>query len=267
VDEPGILAPIRVGDWTFEGMVPCWEPLIAPGVCEAREAGPFSRRLALAQGSNVAAGQRGDGLDLNGYWDLDEFDPRYHTLATDEYGWSQTNTGAPEAPSWQDGPMARTDQSITVSAWVKVDTDVAASQAVWSLCGVHECALWLKYHSTTGVWRAVLMDEDVSGSPFATTDSVSQVVDDEWTHLVVSYDAGADRLRLYVNGVLESTRQVSYRAFNAAGPLYLGRTTYRSNVIDHLSGTVDDANVFQGAMTDAQAKQLYDEQLVEDLQP
>ena len=55
-----------------------------------------------------------------------------------------------------------------------------------------------------------------------------------WTHLVGVYDSAAKTIKLYVNGVLESTVS-AVTTFNATGALWIGRsgsTWWKGNISD-----------------------------------
>lgn len=85
--------------------------------------------------------------------------------------------------------------------------------------------------------------------------------DDDWTHLTVVYDAGAEQLRLYVNGGLAAAASQP-RMWHAGGPLAVGRawTTGAGGGawVEQWRGGIDDLLVYQGAMTDAQVLALHD---------
>jgi hypothetical protein len=265
VDEPGILDPVQVGEWTFAGGLPCFEPLVEPGVCEALESpGHFNRRLALSQGANFGVGHRDEALLLDGVYDMgDPFDPN-NGMATQEYGWSQTNTAAPENPTWQNGPVLRTDQSFTVSAWVHLDrTDLY--QAAVAQDGTVNSGFYLYYAPESGgLWKFKMLASATTPDNTGATYTVAAAPDatDSWHHLVGVLDAGRRQLRLYVDGEPAATSSMNpaWQPWNAGGPLTVGRSYGTSNL---LWGGVDDLTVFQGAMTDAKVKTLYDEQVVD----
>ncbi|AVT39611.1 hypothetical protein C6W10_27780 [Plantactinospora sp. BB1] len=268
VSHPGVLTPTQVGDWAFADAVPCYEPVVTPGVCEAADGSRFGRRLALAQGVNVGQGRRDLGLVLNGIWDLDSSDPRHGALNTTEYGWSQTNVGTPEELSWQDGPVMRTDDSYTVSVWGYINGG-SGEQTALSQRGSNGSAFSIKYIPTstpnTGRWRFVVSDEDNSVGLQAFVESETAEVSD-WVHLVGVYDAARGQVRLYVNGHQVGMTLLQWTPMASTGPLQVGRALSNGAFTEYWQGGVDDLRVYQGAMTDAQADALHDEQAV-DLPP
>ena len=72
-----------------------------------------------------------------------------------------------------------------------------------------------------------------------------------WTHLVGVFDASDDRLRLYVNGVLEGTATDS-SPFDATGDLVIGRAQFNGVATDWFNGAANQIKVYDQALTAAQ---------------
>ena len=273
VDEPGILAPIEVGRWDFELARPCYIQDLA-NTCDAADGTPFGRWLALTRGAEVEAGNRGNGLDLDYYYFPDENPQPWEQ--TQEYGRSAYKTGLTQPDEdgnqntiWQDTPVLRTDQSFTVSAWTKLDrTD--QYQMVLGQDGAVNSGFYLYYGTDNGgVWKLkMLKDATTADGGTGTTFAQGPALDagESWHHLVGVLDVGRRQLRLYVDGDLKATSPLNaaWQPWQASGPLTVGRSWGNFNP---LFGAVDDIGVYQGAMTDAQVKVLYDAQVVTDPQP
>ncbi|MDG4794274.1 LamG domain-containing protein [Micromonospora sp. WMMD1082] len=261
--EPGILTPVQVGNWNFEFAVPCYLADLRD-TCQARDTvTAWDRWLALTRGSAVGTGYSTDG---SGLWlDYEYFPEEGYTEGTAEYGRSAVKTGTtpPDADGleftqWQDKPVLRTDQSFTMSAWVMLDRLDGMRTAV-SQRGVHESAGWLKFNATLGKWQFVVSDEDVITTSTASVTSTSTAEEGVWTHLAGVYDAGRNQLRLYVNGELEGvTQNIPFTPMASTGPLLVGRTLWRDQLMDQWTGGIDDVAVFQGALTDTAVSMLYD---------
>lgn len=261
-NEPGILSPVRVGDWNFEAAVSCyvtdWKD-----TCEAPDsATAWNRWLALTRGSEVAAGY-GGGQAL--WLDYQYFPDDGFNEATQEYGRSTiklaptTDADGNELNVWQDTPVLRTDDSFTMSAWVMLGNE--GTRTALSLRGVHESAAWLKFQSDVGKWQFVISDDDVATTATANVQSNNPAASGVWTHLAGVYDAGRKEIRLYVNGVLESTQPVAFTPMASTGPLLVGRTLWHDQVVDQWVGGIDNVAVFQGAMTDAGVFQWFNSQI------
>ena len=274
VDEPGILAPVGVGRWGFDTAVACYQA-DTPGACAAPDGSAWSRRLRLTEGTGVDRGNRGPGLALSDvHFVEDPNDPKFGQ-ATRQYGGSQRNVGPEgEAPLWQDAPVLRTDQSFTVSVWVQT-ADVVGTETRTAVAqrGNKMSAFYLGTRMLTvaGVatrrWAVMTVNKDEHlGETSVYVFAPSPLVDgdDAWTHLTVVYDAGAQQLRLYVNGDLAASAAQA-PLWNAGGPLTVGSCWHTldagiSEWRDQWRGGVDDLFVYQGAMTDAQVLALHDQQ-------
>jgi hypothetical protein len=70
------------------------------------------------------------------------------------------------------------------------------------------------------------------------------------------YDSSAKTIALYINGALQQS--VSFTsAWNGTGSLLVGRGKFSGNSTDYLNGVVDNARVYNSALTAAQVSALY----------
>ncbi|WP_435826076.1 LamG-like jellyroll fold domain-containing protein [Micromonospora taraxaci] len=261
-NEAGILSPISVGDWDFEVAQPCYMPDWRD-TCQARDSvTKWDRWLALSKGSEVGAGYGGvQGLWLDHWY----FPEEGYVEGTKEYGRSAaklppgTDADGNELNVWQEKPVLRTNDSFTMSAWGTVDAE--GMRTVVSQGGVHESAAWLKFTSDVGKWQFAVTAQDSATSPWAAVQSKNPASVDVWTHLVGVYDAGRSEIRIYVNGRLEGAQTVAFTPMVSNGPLLVGSTLWREQVIDQWVGGIDNVAVFQGAMTDAAVFNLYNSQV------
>lgn len=265
-DEPGILAPIEVGRWDFELARPCYVQDLV-NTCDAGDRTLFGRWLASSRGASVGAGNRGNGLLLDGYFFPEENPEPWQ--ATQEFARSAVKTGVtpPDADGnqhtiWQDRPVLRTDQSFTVSAWVRLDrTD--QFQTIVATDGTVNSGFYLYYGTDGGgLWKLKMLKDVATpdagdGSTIVGAPAVDAA--ESWHHLVGVVDVGRRQLRLYVDGDLASTGPLNaaWQPWQAAGPLTVGRGWNNTN---RLFGAVDDIGVYQGALTDAQVNTLYKSQ-------
>ncbi|GHJ48894.1 hypothetical protein Cs7R123_62360 [Catellatospora sp. TT07R-123] len=206
------------GDWQFG----------EPGKGPALDSSPYARDLLFIPNANVpvsGAGHTGTGLQLDGT------------------GYAET------------GQAVATDQSFTVSAWVRLHAMPGWNAVVASQDGTVNSAFHLRYANFgggTGRWAFTCLTPD-STSPaivdaFATT-NVAAADLNVWQHLVGVYDARAGQLKLYVNDVLQST--ASCRVGAAAGKFAIGRGRWMSAVGDKFTGDIDEVKVYAAAVTPA----------------
>jgi hypothetical protein len=76
-----------------------------------------------------------------------------------------------------------------------------------------------------------------------------------WTHLTATYDAPANRIRLYVDGELSATQLRKAARFDATGPLRVGRTMWDSNPgLDYFGGAIDEVKVYDRLLSDTEIR-------------
>ncbi|MEO3777725.1 LamG domain-containing protein [Micromonospora sp. B11E3] len=263
-DEPGLLRPVQVGRWAFELATPCYEENLDPSLCYAGDASVFGRRLALTKGADVTAGQRGNALALDDtHWIEDPTDPHYGE-ATQEYGRTQSDVLDPETFAGQDVPVLRTDQSFTLSTWVRLDPTRGA-QTVLSQDAVDRSVLRLSYEPADGGrWEFGMLATATADESTATYATAPAARPDQWHHLVAVLDATHREARLYVDGTLAEAVGLNpaWQPYQATGPLLVGRSTTLAGPAGWLYGQVDDLGLYQGALSAAEVQRLFDAEAV-----
>ncbi|MFC4503788.1 MULTISPECIES: protein kinase domain-containing protein [Streptomyces] len=193
-----------------------------------------------------------------GLWPLDETSGE---AARDTLG---GNAGTATGVQWLDGaavfdgrssqivtqgPAVDTSEgrSFSVSAWVRLSTipDTFAT-AVSQEADTNSC-FYLQYSGDERQWAFA----GASRRAVAPTAPVAGV----WTHLAGVFDGPGRRLRVYVDGVQESTL-VDTGTTAIGGPLVIGRAKYNGGPADWFPGAVRDVRVFDKALTTAQIKSL-----------
>ncbi|MFG2056755.1 LamG domain-containing protein [Micromonospora sp. NPDC048930] len=272
-DEPGMLTPTLVGQWGFEGATQCWIQDLAD-TCEAMDGTQFGRWLALQRGADPnAAGNRDNGLALDGAYYPDQGGSGE---ATQEWARTAYKNGVsgPDAEgntytNWQYTPVLRTDQSFTVSAWVKLDvTD--RYQMVLAQEGTVNNGFYLYYgNDNGGEWKFKMLKDGATpdgGTGATIAAAPAQDLDETWHHVVGVLDVGRREIKLYVDGDVVKTLALNsaWQPWQANGPLRVGSGWGNYSP---LFGTVDDVAAYQGAMTDVQVRALYNAQVVRDPAP
>jgi hypothetical protein len=115
---------------------------------------------------------------------------------------------------------------------------------------------WLQYDGTTGKWAMSTRDSDSQSATLRQALSTGTATTGTWTHLVGVYDTGANQLRLYVNGTLQSTTTVSSVA-NATGALQVGRGMSNGGYASYWSGSIDQVRMYSHALADSDVAALY----------
>lgn len=97
----------------------------------------------------------------------------------------------------------------------------------------------------------------LDGTVSTTVVGVTDVCDDRWHHVVATFDGGS--LRVYVDGVLESTTVASGLIFGSSGPLNIGGQQADGGAVAAapMFGRVDEAFVTADVLSDEQVRLLY----------
>ncbi|MBB5868279.1 hypothetical protein F4553_001658 [Allocatelliglobosispora scoriae] len=218
----------------------------------------WDRKLQAAEvGASVATLVGSWSLDGNGSDDLGLHD----TSAGPGVTWGPDRFGTPgsavvlsnAAGSYltASGPVIRTDQSFTVSFWAYLPSPQNAP-AAFSVAGNRFSAFEL-FTTSSGRWYftryAADQDNPTSSSMWA-TGPIGQ-----WTHVVAVYNATAAKSSLYINGVRTSATS-TLAGWASSLPLMIGTSTVNGSRLGNFPGSIDDVQVYQGAMPPSQAAAL-----------
>ncbi|HWH00916.1 MAG TPA: LamG domain-containing protein, partial [Pilimelia sp.] len=148
-----------------------------------------------------------------------------------------------------------TSRSFSVAAWAKLDR-VGGHPAVLSQDGNRVAAFQLQA-TPGGQWAFAMFSADVDGGG-AVHDRVlgAPVQVGVWTHLAGVYDAGNQRLSLYVNGVLTGTGRHAAAWHHPAGSLTIGRSKWGGNPVDFFPGAIDDVAVYSRPLFAAEVRAM-----------
>ena len=145
------------------------------------------------------------------------------------------------------GPVLNTANSFTVSAWVKISNNVAAQTFV-SQDGVNTSAFALQYRIDNGGRFAFTRTASDTISTATYASAVSAPTVGQWYQLTGVYDATANALTLYVNGVRQST--VAYtNGWNATRSFVIGRGLALATGIEFTNGAIDDVRAYSTALS------------------
>lgn len=163
-----------------------------------------------------------------------------------------------------------TSSSFTVAAWVYLDhtTLGAMSRVAVSQSATVKSGFILRYNFYGTQWEFAVTqgpNDDYSATYDSSYSAANSAALTTWTQLVGVYDATAQTVQLYVNGVAQTA--VSHTSvFNATGPLQAGRakefgawqgTATGSYPWGPWAGRVDDVRVYRRALDAAEVTALY----------
>ncbi|MEU2556433.1 LamG domain-containing protein [Streptomyces sp. NPDC013313] len=141
-----------------------------------------------------------------------------------------------------------TTKSFTVSAWARL-TKKDVNYTVLSQAGTNASGFQLYYSSAYNAWVFNRHQTDVVDPAITRSVSSKPPVLNAWTHLTGIYDAAANAIQLYVNGVPQ-TNPVTFPAtpWKASGGLQVGRLWHAATGKEYFSGTIDEVKVWSRAL-------------------
>lgn len=159
-------------------------------------------------------------------------------------------TGYVSAPN-----TVRTDASLSVSAWAKVD-DGTKARAIVSQDGDRFAGFTLWYRPDDGGrWVFAMVNPDAGDKWADNAWSANPAQIGVWTHLTAVYDAPSNELRLYVNGELSDVQKRLVQPTNSTGQLRIGRTLWDDNpALDHFAGAIDEVKVYDRILTESEVR-------------
>ncbi|WP_198041351.1 LamG-like jellyroll fold domain-containing protein [Micromonospora chokoriensis] len=153
-------------------------------------------------------------------------------------------------------PVLNTTQSYSVSAWVKLN-NFNTYQTFVGEGGSKHGAFFLQYSKGLNKWAFISPNSDsASPSAYYSASSAASLTTNTWVHLVGVFDSGTKAMTLYVNGAQGGTG-TNPTPFNAITPLGVGGIMMGPNEGDYVDGAIDNVQIFQRALSAAEASTLY----------
>jgi len=158
--------------------------------------------------------------------------------------------------------VLHTDQSFTVSAWVRLtgSTLPARPMTAVSQLGTNTSGFFLGYRGGTsgGTWSFAMPGADTNtstGWSEADSAALTSTAMNTWTQLTGVYDAGAGTLTLYVGGqqAARIARSSAAVPWDATGNLTVGEALWSPtggspSVVDQWIGDIDELRAYQGVL-------------------
>jgi hypothetical protein len=156
------------------------------------------------------------------------------------------------------GPVVNTVNSFTAAAWVKFDApgkDSKENQTVLSIDGNVVSGFYLQLATGEACRFSFTRQElDDSSTPIKAMSS-SSAVGGRWYHMAGVYDASKKTIALYVDGKLQEIVPYNF-AWQATGSAVIGRGKYHGRNVDFMNGTVDDARIYDHALSPSDIQAL-----------
>jgi hypothetical protein len=152
-------------------------------------------------------------------------------------------------------PVVDTSKSFTVSAWVNLN-DTTTTYPVAAQNGHAAYGFWFGYDHTLNSWALTTTNGDAGQTAwYSAAGPAGSVLTKTWTHLVGTYSASTQKLRLYVNAAAQGRQDTWATPFTAPGTFSVGRALVTSNAFN---GAIDDVQVWQRALDQSEIDSLYD---------
>ncbi|WP_146104021.1 LamG-like jellyroll fold domain-containing protein [Nonomuraea solani] len=151
------------------------------------------------------------------------------------------------------GPAVRTDASLTVAAWVKLDAADGQTRTVLSQDAGQGSGFQLRYRGDTRKWSFALPGSASDTQLTVSADSADDAQAGVWTHLAGVYDAAAKEIRLHVYvDTTKTSRTTATATVNATGAFQVGRGRQNGAPATPFAGVIDDVHAWTGVRTPAQ---------------
>jgi hypothetical protein len=171
-----------------------------------------------------------------------------------------------------DSPVLNTGKSFSVSLWAKLPaTDPGHAVAAISQAGQYKSGFEIYYSPARGSWVFMRRDLDAEAGTTAigatqpscatgdTACTASRL--GAWTHLVGVFDNPNHLLKLYVGG--QFVASTTYTApWDTRGATILGAASHSGVLDSFFPGALDEVQLFDYPLLDAQVSQLYAKQPV-----
>ncbi|MCW3843863.1 LamG domain-containing protein [Micromonospora yasonensis] len=210
----------------------------------------------------LAAGQFTDGLV--GQWPLDgtpadlSGNGRNVSLGTGAT-WTRLRAGGElgldgtsGASASTAGPVLETTTSFTVSAWVRLSTAASPANMYTAVSQDGDTSRFLlQYDPAYQTWVFKVRAQDESAMRTAKAPAAAQL--GSWVHLAGVFDATANVIQLYVDGVpAGSADTTGLPAWAAGGSFNIGRARFGGVPVNRFNGAVDDVRAYRRALTAAE---------------
>jgi alpha-L-arabinofuranosidase len=155
-------------------------------------------------------------------------------------------TGASNSYAEVPFTVVNTAASFSVAAWVNVTT-ISGNQTFVSLDGNNVSAFFLQLRADTGKFAFTRLASDSTSALTSVALATAVAVAGTWYHLAGVYNATAQTLALYVNGVLQQT--ITYTGgWQGSGHAGIGRGRYFAGPVDFVNGLIDDVHFYNVAL-------------------
>ncbi|WP_328912233.1 MULTISPECIES: LamG-like jellyroll fold domain-containing protein [unclassified Streptomyces] len=140
-------------------------------------------------------------------------------------------------------PGLDTSKSFTVSAWARL-TGTSHNAVVAAQAGVNGSAYALYYSTAYQKWIFNRYTSDVASPTIVRSVATTSPAVGAWTHLLGVYDAQAQTIQLYVNGLPQGNPVAFTTPWAATGAMQIGRGQLSTSFTDYFPGQIDEVQLW-----------------------
>lgn len=148
-----------------------------------------------------------------------------------------------------------TSKSFTVSGWARL-TDTSHNSVVTAQAGTNGSAFALYYSTAYKAWIFNRYTSDSASPTIVRSLSTATPALGVWTHLTGVYDAQAQTIQLYVNGVAQGDPIAFTTPWKATGALQIARGQYGAAFSDYFPGQVDEVRMWNRVLSPEETADL-----------
>ncbi|OIV38549.1 hypothetical protein BIV57_05265 [Mangrovactinospora gilvigrisea] len=148
-----------------------------------------------------------------------------------------------------------TSKSFTVSGWARL-TDDSHNAVVTAQAGTAGSSFALYYSTAYKAWIFNRYTADVASPTIVRSIGTTTPVLNVWTHLTGVYDAQAQTIQLYVNGVAQGDSVAFTTPWKATGALQIGRGQLGAAFTDYFPGQIDELTMWNRILSPQEAADL-----------
>ena len=140
------------------------------------------------------------------------------------------------------------ENGFTINAWVKYQNTYSV------IVGKHVCGF------VNGFIFGIDYDGQIqlalANSGWSTVKSNTTFVENRWYLVTATYNAGSGTAKIYINGELNGSGNVSYTNFSSH-PISIGEAFQNNCQPANMTGTIDEVKIYDQPLTDAEILQEY----------
>jgi hypothetical protein len=164
-----------------------------------------------------------------------------------KYGNALSFDGSDDYVEVADSSSLDITNTITISAWIN-GTYTGNHHVVRKLNDTSQGVIYLLRVNGSGILQPALNN----GTPYTIFNSTNSLQNNTWYHVAFTYDG--NNVKIFINGVLDSTTSYTGNIVTSGNVLRIGR----GDPADYFNGTIDNVKIWDRALTAEEIKTDFD---------